>query len=543
MISNTSLPFYRLTVIYKWRGRGLFIDKEKVRRALRELSKDELSREEKLRRIDAFLSNTKETEWGLVFSIMKEENIRLGVFSLKDLLILFLRFKDYKGLHQLKNRMYVISDHMRFLFSIDWRRFPIGFRQKGNHFYRPREDNPWFIENFYAILGSGLKRDAIQMRDIKRTTLIKRGRHFSSFAAPTIEKLHTYPNVGKYLLRHINLILRKRNGVVGKEVERIESELRPSYLPLFLDVPIDLVQILAERKAIEYSAIEQVLRVLLLCSQSEEEGKPVEMGIIIGNDQRMNKVLVSQSTMSLSKNLFLGERDWPRIREEISRKVNGKGAVLIVSSRTGNLTDVRTLPRNILGDPYCFLTHPLHSNAIAFLVKQSVVRVYYDGSFQHQLILNRKYGRWGCRNLAKICNEMKKEAARKTIKPLVLSQIIKICAKISEEREGALVFVGDFNQIEPHLLPESRERISGTRQKLISEMTEDEIIRLLREDGAVFFDKHGRLRGYQMRFIGPGGRHKIARYITEKCDQSLSIAVSQDNTITIYDLGKKWKQF
>lgn len=514
-----------------------------MRQALRELSKKDLSREEKLRRIDTFLSKIKETEWRLVFSMMEEESIRLGVFSLKDLLILFLRFKDYKGLHQLKSRMYVISNRMRSLLSIDWRRFPIGIRQKGNHFYRLQKINPWFNENFYAILGSGLKKDAIQVRDITGTTLIKRGKHFSSFAAPTIEKLDAYPNAGKYLLRHINLILRERNGDVGKEVKKIESELRPSYIPLFLDVPIDLVQILANRKAIEYLAIEQVLRVLLLCSQSEEEGKPVEMGIIIGDDQRIKKVLASQSTMSLSKNLFLGEKDWPRIREEISRKVNGKGAVLIVNSRTGNLTDVRTLPRNILDDPYCFLTHPLHSNAIAFLVKQSVVRVYYDGSFQHQLILNRKYGRWGCRNLVKICNELKKEAARKTIKPLVLGQIIKVCTKISEEREGALVVVGDFNQIEPHLLPESRKRISRTRQELISEMTEAEIIRLLREDGAVVLDKNGRLRGYQMRFIGPGGRHKIARYITEKCDQSLSIAVSHDNTITIFDLGKKWKQF
>lgn len=514
-----------------------------MRQVLRELSEADLSREEKLRRIDAFLSEIKQTKWNLVFSVIKEENLRLGIFTLKDLLILFLRFKEYKGLHQLKNRMYVISNRMSFLFSIGWRRFPIGIRQKNNHFYRPSKINPWPIGDFYSVLSSCLKKDAIRVKEIRGTTLIKRGKHFSTVAAPIIEKLYAYPNVSKYLLSHINLIIQERNGVVKNEVERFEDGVRPCYRPLFLDVPDELVQVLAQRKGIDYSIIEQILRVLLFCSQSEEEGKPVEMGIVMGNDRRVKKSLASPSVAVPSENLFLREKDWPRIREEISRTANGKGAALIVNDRDGSLRDVRELPNNIPGDFYCFLTHPLRSGAIAFLVKQSTVRVYYDGSFKYQLILNRKYGRWGCRNLGKICEELEKKAARKSIRPGILNLIIKICAMISEEREGAIVIVGDFKQIEPHLLPESKERISRTRQKSITEMTEDEIIRLLREDGAIFIDKEGRFWGSQMTFIGPGGRRRIARYITKKCGQSLSFVVSHDTTITIFDMGEKWKEF
>ena len=519
------------------------INVERLRKALRQLSEADLSREEKLRRIDASLSEVRPTKWDVVFSIIKEENLRLGIFTLKDLLILFLRFKEYKGLHELKNRMYVISSRMPFLFSIGWRRFPIGIRQKNNHFYRPSEINPWFIGDFHSILGSCLKKGAVQIKENRRITLIKKGKYFSSVAASTIEKLHAYPNVSKYLLRNINMVIQERNGVVGNEVERFEDGLRPCYRPLFIDVPDELVQVLAQRKGIEYSIIEEILRVLLLCSQSEEEGKPVEMGIVIGNDQRIRKFFASPSVSVPSENLSLTEKDWPTIRKEIGRKANGRGAALIVHDRDGSLIDVRELPNNIPGDYYCFLTHPLHSDAVAFLVKQSAVRVYYDGSFKYQLILNRKYGRWGCRNLEKVCEELEKKAGRKSIRPGILSLIIKICAAISEEKEGAIVIVGDFSQIEPYVLSEFKKKISKTRQKFIAQMTEDEIIRLVREDGAMFFDKEGRFQASQMTFIGPGGRHKIARYITEKCGQSLSFVVSHDTTITIFDMGQKWKEF
>lgn len=518
------------------------IDKEKVRQALRELSKADLSSKEKLRRIDVFLSQIKRTKWDLVFSIIKEENLRLGIFTLKDLFILFLRFKDYKGLHQLKKRMYIISNRMPFLFSIRWRRFPIGVRQKNNHFYRPSKINPWPPE-FYSILGKCLKKDAIWVKDIMGTTYIKRGKHFSSVAAATIEKLLAYPKVSEYLLRNIHFILKERDFVVANEAEKIEDSFTPSYRPLLLDVPDELVQALAKRSGMSYSVVEEALRVVLFCSQSEEEGKPVEMGIILASDSRVEKFLAPQFATALTQKLFLTEKDWPRIREEISRSADGKGAALIVNGSNGNLKDVRALPKNVLSDFYCHLTHPLHSDAIAFLVKQSAVRVYCDGCFKYQLILNRKYGRWGYRNLGKFCHELEEKATAKSIRPSMLSRIVNICAQISEEREGAIILVGDFKQVEPYLLPESKRRALNTRQKSIFEMTEDEMIRLLREDGAVLFDNEGQFMGSKMTFVGPGGRHKIARYITEKCSHSLSIVVSHEATITTFDTGKKWKEF
>ena len=517
------------------------IDKEKIRQALRELAKANLSREEKLTRIDMFLGQISQTKWRLVFSLIAEENLRLGIFTLKDLFILFLRFKDYKGLHRLKNRIYVIANRMPFLFSIGWREFPIGVRHKNNHFYRPSKINPWPIEDFYALLSSCSRKRAVQVNDISGMTQIKRGKNFSSIAAPTLEKVQTYPNVGKYLLRNINLILQERNGVVENEVDRIKNELHPSYRPLYLDVPDELVHVLAKRKGIDYSIIEQILRVSLYSSQSEEEGKPVEMGIVLVNDMRIKKILTLKLAGTSFENLFLREEDWPKIREEVSRKADGEGAALMVNGKNGNLEDVRMLPENVSGDFYCFLTHPLQSNAIALLVKQSAVRVYYDGDLKYQLILNRKFGQWGCRNLEKIYDELEKKAIGKSITSGVLSLIVKISAKISEVREGAILVIGDFKEIEEYLTPESKERICRTRHKLIFEMTEDEIIRLLREDRAVFFDKKGQFLGSQITFVGPGGRHDIARYITDRSSGSLSIVVSHDTTITVFDMGRKWK--
>lgn len=517
-------------------------DKETLRFAFRQLASARISREEKLRRIDLFLGGVRQTEWDSVFSIIKEEKLGIGLFTLADLLVLFVRLKDYKGLHQLKNRMYLIANQMPFLFAIDWRKFPIGTRQKGNRSFRPSGINPW-PNDFFGIIGSFSKKNAIKLRDVSGTTLVERGAHFSSVASNTIEKMSAYPNLTRHLLRHINEIVREKNGSVEREVQRLKEEMRPSYGSLCMSLPDDLIQILGNRTGFNYCTIEQVVKVILSCSQSEEEGKPVDMGILMRGKRSVEQFFESRSADSPSNELYLREEDWPKIRKEISRTADGRVAALVVNGGNGRLSDVRLLPRNKDGDFYCLVTHPLNSDAVAFLVGQFSIRVYYDGDFRYQLILNRKYGRWEYRDLGQISAEVEKKAAPNSIKPRLLSSIVRIGAKISEEREGAIAIISDVEPIGRYLLQASIDRIAKTRKKLASEMSDDEIIGLMREDGAILFSRAGQFQGSQLRFNGPGGRHEIARYITEKCAGSIAMVVSHDSTITIFQEGRTFIEF
>lgn len=518
------------------------IDKETLRFAFRQLAGARISREEKLRRIDLFLGGVRQTEWDSIFSIMKEEKLSIGLFTLADLLVLFVRLKDYKGLHQLKNRMNLIANQMPFLFAIDWRKFPIGTRQKGNHSFRPNGINPW-PHDFFGVIGGFSKKNAIKLRDVSGTTLVERGAHFSSVASNTIEKMNAYPNITKHLLRHIDEIVKENNGSVEREVQKLKEEMRPSYGSLCISLPDDLIQILGNRTGFSYCAVEKVVRVVLSCSQSEEEGKPVGMGILMKGKRSVEHFFESQSVDSPNKELYLREEDWPKIRKEISRTADGRVAALIVNGNNGRLSDVRLLPRNRNGDFYCLVTHPLHSDAIAFLVSQFSIRVYYDGDLKYQLILNRKYGRWEYRDLGQISAEVEEKATPNSIQPQLLSSIVRISAKISEEREGAIAIISDVEPIEKYLLQGSRDRVAKTRKKLAPEMSDDEIIGLMREDGAILFSRAGQFQGSQLRFSGPGGRHEIARYITEKCAGSIAIVVSHDATITIFEEGRTFIEF
>lgn len=521
----------------------MLIDKVDLRQAIRELARAKLTNEEKLRRIDLFLSGIKETDWDEVFSIMKEEDLRLGVFTLKDLLVLFVRFKDYRGLHQLKNRMYVITNNMPSLFDVKWRKIPLGTRERNGRTFRPADINDWPISNFYDVIYHFVRMGAIKYKDFHGTTIVEKDSHFSSAACGTIEKLLAYPNVRKYLYRQINRIVQENNRNVDKEVSFLKAETRTSYGPLSIGLPLELVQTLGSRLGFSYRAIEQSLNVVVSCSMSEEEGKPVKMGIILEGIKKVGQLFAAQSVAPFTHGLFLNENDWPKIREEISRTADGTVAALIVDGKTGRLKDVRILPRHFDGDFYCYLTHPMQSDGIGLLVKQSSVRVYCNGTLKYQLILNRKLGRWVTRDIGAIFNEVEQRSIGNSVKSGLISLIGNVATKMSEDKEGAIAIVGDLRSIEPYLLEESKERISAARRRLIQDMSEEEIIQLLREDGAVIFDKEGQFRGSHIKFNGPGGRHAIARYITEKCHGSLSVVVSQDATITVYEKGHIIKEF
>jgi hypothetical protein len=504
--------------------------KEKLRLAFSALASLRLSREEKLKRIDLFLESVPETRWKEIFTLMQEtKDLHLDLLTIEDMIVLLVKFKDFKGLHQLKQRIYLLDNRLPFLFKyMKWRRFPLGVVFKGKRVIRRSLINP-LPDELYSSLGILVKKGGVSINEVNGTEIVRRGENYVASLGITRKKLEEYPNIRRFVFREISDVVTLGDWEAKKEVKRREQELQPLYLKF--EQPTLPIEIVTGFKKISKDVLEQAFKISQCCASSEEEGKPLNMGIIIGDHERVARTLDTPLVEKIPDDLFLREDEWSRIRREISRKTDGVASTLIVDGEDGRILDAKTMSRLT----YSEITSTTES--VAFQISDNCVRIVSQGQLQYQHILNRKTGQWSLRNVQRILKEVKNIAIDKGMNPSVLNKIIEISFKLSEAKEAALYLTGDFSELERCLTKESRDRLFNSREKNILSISESEMISYSREDGAVVIDEHGILRVAQAYFTIGGGRHEVARQVTAQCPRSISIVISRDATISIYDRG------
>lgn len=507
--------------------------KNDFKRALSLLASLDISSGEKLRRLDRLLDSIPQTQWDEMFSILSDEKrLRFNLLNVKDLLIILLRYKDYKGLHQLKQRIYLIYKKLPNIFNINWRRYPLGRVIKDKRIINRAKINP-LPEEFYLEIGELVKNKGISVYEKQGTEIIRRGENYNNLFKETLKKMGFYPNIRSYLFRESRTIINLNNVFVKKEVQRFEEKSKPLYLKFNeIGTSHDIALAIVKYKNIDRELLEEALKISQFCARSEEEGKPLNLGMIIGDQKKVFDMLKKPLLEVISKGLLLRVSEWPQIREKISRKVNGKVSSLIIDGDNGEISDARFMGQTTLSEITSL------TDTVAFMIKESCVNIFFNGEIQFQLILNRKYGQWSIRNLGQIRNELKEISFEKSIDYFTLNKILEIARIASENKEASLFVIGNYSEIKENLNSDSLQRIINIKPIAISDINKNELLAYSREDGAIVIDEKGNLRGTEVYFTKGGGRHDVARYVTEECPNCVSIVVSRDTTISIYDSGQ-----
>jgi len=506
-------------------------DHKELRHAFSALASFRLSKEEKLRRIELLLNNTPQPMWEDIFVVLHEtKELHLDLLTVEDTIVLLVKFKDFKGLHQLKQRIYLLAKNLPFLLKrFRWRRFPLGAVTKGNRVIRRSLINP-LPEELYSSLGDLVRRKSIRIDEVNETETVKRGENYAEGLCKVNKKLEPYPNIRKFIFGEFLDIVTLENSKAEREVRKLEQESRPLYMRFGQHtLP---TEVLARIPTVNAEVLEQAFKISECCARSEEEGKPLRMGFIIGDHAKITQVLDTPSVERISDDLFLKEDEWVRLRKEISRKADGVNSTLVVNGEDGHVLDVRALG---------ILTYPEITSmidSVAFQIFNNCVRIICGGQLQYQHILNRKTGQWNLRNVQQIEKRTESMATRKKINPMFLSRIVKIAFKLSESSEASLYVIGSLAELERHLTTESRNRLHNSRPRYILNISDDELMIYSREDGAIIIDENGMVETAAAYFTYGGGRHEVARQVTRDCPSAISFVISRDATISIYDEGQ-----
>jgi len=257
-------------------------------------------------------------------------------------------------------------------------------------------------------------------------------------------------------------------------------------------------------------------------TKSEVETHPVEYGLILGSSNLI-KSAIPHSGLHGPMLEFLKCDVSDILRSYIG--LEGWKTALIVDRENERIEGVLDLGTLNIEDPYEFITGVTSSISVVSRRAYSV-RVYNNGKFQIQYIFNRKSGvieeripedfltLWTGR-------EVNKNIARK---------MMDACLRISEMRKGALFVIATTSDMHRLSIISHAEPAA---LKTIYELSASEIINYATRDGATWIDKQGLLRGYEIKFEGPGGRLAIAKSICAENERITTLVVSQDGEINL----------
>ena len=327
---------------------------------------------------------------------------------------------------------------------------------------------------------------------------------------------------------------------ISEERSIILAEQYGFILPI-LNKKIFEIKKIAEKYNIELDVLLWGLITSLKCAQSEEEGKSIGTGILIGDVNEIIKFLTEDVIITLPDNLNI--KNWEHIRKYCGN-VNGINSIFVVNKNNGIIVGAKMLPRNMpYKEAYSIITGKiLKSLAICILGINDTLNIYYDGKPCYQLMRLRKFGRWILRDYDEVYKLLDERKLLKRInKPArkKLTETILDLSEIGKYSKGSAVIIGDCNELEKLITSKNEVR----RVKNITDISKEELIRHATSgDGHTIFDTEGNLRYINAIFRAEGGRKASVKDVSEKTS-SLGIAISQDAEITIFDKGEIIKEF
>ncbi len=315
----------------------------------------------------------------------------------------------------------------------------------------------------------------------------------------------------------------------------------------------DAILSLGKEKGISEAVMRDVIEVAEDLCQMRREDHMTSTAIIVGNAQSIKKVL-PYSHLNLSVSRPIGElKDY---LYELSGLVDGTTMGFVVDE-LGKLDSIRKFV-NIEGDydvsrvldrerrRYAILSG--RTDSVIFLLGRegNTISVFCNDD----LVAKYCNGDWCATDSHAFENFLIRLSEEKGYHVDTIIKVARCCVEMSRSDPGAFfAFFGDRDEIEGKYEDRlSRLGIKFERDR-IGDLSDDELINIAREGGAVLIDRWGNLHTFMahlkveipkpFEFEHGAGERRLAAQKFTKVLSSAAIVVSKDGLITVYCDGKK----
>jgi hypothetical protein len=290
------------------------------------------------------------------------------------------------------------------------------------------------------------------------------------------------------------------------------------------------------------AAIREIVSAIQMLEEDVHEGEPVCTAFLCASPERL-KSLLTDCFVKFEPGISLV--DEPTLRAA-AQLVNGFDGALLLSS-TGHVHGAMIYPpAQVLKDP--FLPARFHKVAAAAIRANGFVVLFAGGGRVVILdrgvrVLTRRFAKW---HLQGIPSRLREIEAEHGLVSGLLNHALKVAFALADTGCGAILTLGDAERVAAFAgkLPPAMFKWQGLS------LSRDDLLPLLflaRQDGATVVTENGIVKT-TMTILQPpvdakadeeadrGARHTTASKISS-ATAALTIAVSEDGTITLYSKG------
>ncbi len=316
----------------------------------------------------------------------------------------------------------------------------------------------------------------------------------------------------------------------------------------------------SREKGIPRDIILDAIRLSYDCALKEEEGRPTSTGLIVGDAEKILKVLPGTGCIAFPKQDMRESHDY---LGTLFGVVDGISSAFVIN-KAGSLREVGLLwpsPKAEFGSsaliaqryrPYAYITKTV-GDSLAFFSfgRLRVVKLFEGGSLKAEASFSWKKGKWVFRPFPRALEELGVLATDKGIDFDVLCKCFSIAVEMSNRRLGGSFIIGDHETV----LNQSQEplfRLENAKLLDFDGEKEEYIINLASKEFATILDASGGIAASSTRLLAQpptgisvevtsedGGRHRSAAEMTAAASKSVAMVISEDGPITIYSKGKR----
>jgi DNA integrity scanning protein DisA with diadenylate cyclase activity len=318
------------------------------------------------------------------------------------------------------------------------------------------------------------------------------------------------------------------------------------------DAGIEFLFDLARDKQIDAPSMVHISDTAATIAQMESEEKPLSTALIVGDPVRIARFL-PESQVQLLRHEHI--RRMRHIVVTLAKMVDGLVLGYVVD-KYGYVRGIHKLNVDLDAQSVSFLFGPQfrHHAAISRICEAVVffvptggrqVRVFADG----HLIGRYSNGDWSPESISRVDQIVVDLTEQRNYEPHLIRRVLRCAFQMSEENLGAIFIIGQADRIlELSDAPETSHFALIVSDDL-DNLTDRELINFAKQDGATVIDVQGKFRGCMVLLrpgattqaeigTGKGARHSSAAKMSAEAD-CLTITVSQDGPITIYDAGQR----
>ncbi len=303
----------------------------------------------------------------------------------------------------------------------------------------------------------------------------------------------------------------------------------------------NLISKIASEKKITQGAIKSLIH---FCLENLRE-KTIETGFIIGDlpqDYILSEINLKKAMVAESKDFI--KRSSVVIDGKTFAYHFNKNGLLQNIIRLSPLIGKKSNPLLWKHEqPYAFLTSNKDNIGIFVSSSLGLFNIYSDGD----KVITYRSGVFKASSTRKIYNNLLTISESKNVRRSLLERLMKIVFHLSESRIGTIILLGNSKKIMENATTDPSDILQISRINIDS-LSDDEILALSKEDGAVVVDEQGYIDKFRV-LLRPkkettvktsleGGMRQISASKTSKEAGAIAFVVSDRGPLTVYCDGE-----